>query len=122
MKRILLLIPFVFFTVTIPAQLPHTFMIDPQRLVEIKRRVDQKDKLALQWIDSLERAANGLLNRKTVSVMDKAVIPVSGNKHDYMSQAPYFWYDSSKVNGLPYTRKDGVRNPEINKITDHKTL
>src|SRR5258705_11613799 len=121
MKRILLLIPFVFFTVTILAQLPHTFMIDPQRLVEIKKRVDQKDKLVLQWIDSLEKEANGLLNRKPVSVMDKAVIPVSGNKHDYMSQAPYFWYDSSKVNGLPYMRKDGVRNPEIYKLLTELT-
>src|SRR5258706_5767962 len=59
---------------------------------------------------------------KPVSVMDKALTPVSGSKHDYMSQAPYFWYDSTRPNGLPYMRKDGVRNPEINKITDHKFL
>jgi len=35
-----------------------------------------------------------------------------------MSQAPYFWYDSSKPNGLPYLRRDGQHNPEIKKITD----
>jgi hypothetical protein len=35
-----------------------------------------------------------------------------------MSQAPYFWYDSSKPNGLPYIRRDGEHNPEIKKITD----
>jgi hypothetical protein len=39
-----------------------------------------------------------------------------------MSQAPYFWYDSTKPNGLPYMRKDGVRNPEIYKITDRTYL
>jgi hypothetical protein len=39
-----------------------------------------------------------------------------------MSQAPYYWYDSSKPNGLPYMRKDGERNPEILKITDRKNI
>jgi hypothetical protein len=39
-----------------------------------------------------------------------------------MSQAPYFWYDSTKPNGVPYMRKDGVRNPEIYKITDRTYL
>ena len=57
-----------------------------------------------------------------VSVMDKEFTPVSGNKHDYMSQAPYFWYDSSKTNGLPYIRRDGQHNPEIKKITDRVYL
>jgi len=59
---------------------------------------------------------------KPVSVMDKGITPPGGSKHDYMSQAPYFWYDSSKPNGVPYMRRDGVRNPEINKIEDHKHL
>ena len=59
---------------------------------------------------------------RPVSVMDKAIAPISGDKHDYLSQAPYFWYDSSKPNGLPYIRRDGQRNPEINKITDRTYL
>jgi hypothetical protein len=49
-------------------------------------------------------------------------VPPSGDKHDYLSQAPYFWPDPTKKDGLPYIRKDGERNPEINKITDHKSL
>jgi hypothetical protein len=55
-------------------------------------------------------------------VLSKNVIPPSGDKHDYMSQAPYFWPDPKKPGGLPYTRRDGERNPEINKIADHKTI
>jgi hypothetical protein len=39
-----------------------------------------------------------------------------------MSQAPYFWPNPKTSNGLPYIRRDGERNPEINKITDHKSL
>jgi hypothetical protein len=49
-------------------------------------------------------------------------MPPSGDKHDYMSQAPYFWPDPSKPDGKPYVRKDGQRNPEIRKITDHDAL
>jgi len=47
------------------------------------------------------------------------VTPPSGDKHDYMSQAPYFWPDPSKPKGLPYIRHDGQHNPEIRKISDH---
>jgi alginate lyase len=50
------------------------------------------------------------------------VSPPSGNKHDYLSQAPYFWPDPNKPKGLPYIRRDGERNPEINQINDHKSL
>ena len=39
-----------------------------------------------------------------------------------MSQAPYFWPDPKKPDGLPYIRRDGERNPEINKITDHRSI
>jgi unsaturated chondroitin disaccharide hydrolase len=56
---------------------------------------------------------------KVYSVMNKKIVPPSGDKHDYMSQAPYWWADSTKPNGLPYIRRDGVRNPELNKISDH---
>jgi hypothetical protein len=54
--------------------------------------------------------------------MDKAVAPPSGDKHDYLSQAPYWWPDPSKPNGTPYIRKDGQRNPEIGRITDRDNL
>ena len=57
---------------------------------------------------------------KPPSVMDKGVTPPSGDKHDYMSQAPYWWPDPTKPDGSPYIRKDGERNPEIDKITDHE--
>src|SRR5262249_16718452 len=53
------------------------------------------------------------------SVIHKEQTPPSADKHDYMSQAPYFWPDPSKPDGKPYIRKDGERNPEIRKITDH---
>jgi hypothetical protein len=109
-------------TTIVAAQLPNTFIMDADRLVELKKKVQEKDNNVLQLIDSLKKQADKFLKMKPVSVMDKQFTPVSGNKHDYMSQAPYFWYDSTKPNGLPYMRKDGVRNPEIYKITDRTYL
>lgn len=50
--------------------------------------------------------------------MHKKQMPPSGDKHDYMSQAPYWWPDPSKPDGLPYIRRDGERNPELKKISD----
>ncbi len=68
--------------------------------------------------DYLKRANKVLTQKKLYSVMNKVQIPPSRDKHDYMSQGPYWWPDPSKPDGKPYIRKDGERNPEIKNITD----
>ena len=120
MKRYMLLACLAF-CLKLAAQAPPVFVMNANRLVEMKKK-GQQDKTVMPLIDSLKKQADALLVMKPVSVMDKSFSPVSGNKHDYMSQAPYFWYDSTKPNGLPYMRKDGQRNPEIYKITDRTYL
>ncbi|HEX5432429.1 MAG TPA: alginate lyase family protein [Bryobacteraceae bacterium] len=56
------------------------------------------------------------------SVMDKQETPPSGSKHDYMSLAPYWWPNPATKNGLPFVRRDGLVNPERNKISDNREL
>ena len=68
----------------------------------------------------LERDAQKALTAGPFSVTTKTVTPPSGDKRDYMSQAPYFWPDPKSPNGLPYIRRDGERNPEIDKINNHR--
>ena len=104
------------------AQLPTVLIYNPERLATIKKNIQQKDQNSVTMLSALLQQADSMLAMKPVSVMDKAFTPESGNKHDYMSQAPYFWYDSSKPNGRPYLRRDGERNPEIYKITDRTYL
>ena len=104
------------------ANLPRVFLVDARVLAEKKRRIlagDQAFDLALKKLDSDARKA---LGAGLFSVVTKSVTPPSGDKHDYMSQAPYFWPDPKKSDGLPYIRRDGERNPEINKISDHRSL
>ena len=121
-KRIFFFLPAMLIISNVLAQSPKVLIMDAKRLADIKKKWQQKDETVVKLTDSLQKQADGYLKMKPVSVMDKEFTPVSGDKHDYMSQAPYFWYDSTKPNGLPYMRKDGVRNPEIYKITDRTYL
>jgi len=50
------------------------------------------------------------------TVMDKEMIAPSGDKHDYISMGKYWWPNPKTADGLPYIRKDGVVNPEIEKL------
>src|SRR5262252_4240098 len=101
---------------------PQVFLLDPQQLEISRRAIAAGDKgLQPAWA-SLERDAQKALRQGPFSIISKGATPPSGDKHDYMSQAPYFWPDPKKPNGLPYIRRDGERNPEINKITDHRTI
>lgn len=52
------------------------------------------------------------------SVMLKARVAPSGDKHDFLSLAPYWWPDPTKPSGLPYIRRDGEVNPESKRDTD----
>src|SRR5689334_22425781 len=118
MKIILAISTLIIVAHSVQSQNPRTFLMDADRVATIKKKYQQKDPTTVALVNDLTKEADKQLEMKPVSVMDKSISPPSGNKHDYMSQAPYFWYDSSKPNGLPYIRRDGQRNPEIYKITD----
>lgn len=101
-------------------QNPDLILLDYPQLMQYKKRLSQKDTSLLKAFLLLKNRADKILQEgKTFSVMNKTVLPPSGNKHDYLSQAPYWWPDTTKADGKPYIRKDGQRNPEIYQITDH---
>jgi len=98
------------------------FLIEGRKLAETKRRIQSGDQTFAAALAKLETDARRAMQQKPLSVVSKAVTPPSGDKHDYTSQAPYFWPNPDKPDGLPYIRRDGERNPELNKITDHLAL
>ena len=104
---------------TPPASSRSLLLLDADHLASVRARLHADDARAKTALAALEGEAAKALTMKPVSVMDKGVTPPSGDKHDYMSQAPYWWPDPSKPNGRPYIRRDGERNPEIGRITDH---
>ena len=102
--------------------LPRVFLLDARQLQETRRRVHGGDRALAAALGKLEGEARKALAAGTFSVTSKEATPPSGDKHDYMSQAPYFWRNPATPTGLPYVRRDGERNPEINKISDHRSL
>lgn len=101
---------------------PRVFLLDAKTLMDARTRLIAKDKTLEPAIAALEADGRSALQAGIYSVVRKSVTPPSGDRHDYVSQAPYFWPDPKAKNGLPYIRRDGERNPEIEKITDHKNL
>jgi hypothetical protein len=101
---------------------PRVFLLSAKQLEATKQRVLNRDLKLAPALAKLELDANKALSAGPFSVVTKDVMPPSSDKHDYMSQAPYFWPDPAKPNGLPYIRRDGERNPEIEKIGDHEAL
>jgi len=73
-------------------------------------------------LKALVEQANSALEFRPVSVMEKDGMPPSGDKHDYMSLAPYFWPNPDTKDGLPYIRKDGQTNPEVKKYKDKEYM
>jgi len=101
---------------------PKVFLLDAKHLATTRQRVRNGDRSFAPALEALVKSAQQALKLKPVSLMDKEMTPPSGDKHDYLSQAPYFWPNPATSNGLPYVRRDGERNPEISKIPDHANI
>src|SRR5213594_1723424 len=102
--------------------MPRVFLLDATQLRLMRQRIHDGDKtIAGAWA-KLERDAQEALSEGPFSVLNKERTPPSGDKHDYLSQAPYFWPVPKSPSGLFYIRRDGERNPEINTITDQRSL
>ena len=88
-----------------------TFALNPADLEAIKARRTSDPVVAAAYRDLIARADKALAARPA-SVMDKRAAPPSGDRHDYVSLARYWWPDPADPEG-PYVRRDGDTNPEI---------
>jgi Alginate lyase len=115
---------------------PRIFLSNPNHLAKIRDRIvaieessgslDGKviraaaidARLLLPAISELRDLADKSRKSGPFSVVtnNKPRLAPSGDKHDYVSMAPYFWPDPTKNDGLPYIRKDGQVNPEREKF------
>ncbi len=105
--------------------LPRVFILDARELLTAKQRLADpslKDPALKASLRNIEKNAKSALAAEYASVVTKSVAPPNGDKHDYMSQAPYFWKNPKTKDGLPYIRRDGERNPEIENFPDHALM
>ena len=81
------------------------------KVSKVKKSLKDKEKTHQKAYESLIKLADKSMTEGLTSVMQKTQTPPSGDKHDYLSLAPYFWPDPAKADGLPWIRKDGQVNP-----------
>lgn len=102
---------------------PRTIMLNPLSLVNAQKDFQRGNNIELRVdIKDLISDADSFLDNKATSVTDKKQLPPSGDKHDFLSLAPFRWPDPTKKNGLPYVGLDGSINPEIYSISDQKNM
>src|SRR5262245_28104470 len=101
---------------------PRVFLLDIKFLESVRYRLNKNEQDLMPALARLRDDARKAMSAGPFSVVDKTATPPSGDKHDYMSQAPYFWPDPNTPTHLPYIRRDGERNPEINKYPDHQNM
>lgn len=96
---------------------PKVFCDDAATLVASKAALAAGNAALKPALGRLIQEADARLVQRPSSVMDKKQTPPSGDKHDFVSQAPYYWRDTNSAGGK-YIRRDGERNPESNNDSD----
>jgi hypothetical protein len=104
------------------AKLPRVFLLDAKLLQQERQLAQSHPDQPNEVVKAARAEADKAMTASPFSVMHKSATPPSGDKHDYMSQAPYFWPNPDTANHLPYVRRDGERNPEIKQISDHDEM
>ena len=101
---------------------PQVFLIDARDLLNARQALEARDERLAKPRDRLIQDATRALRHAPVSVMEKTPLPPSGDRHDYMSLAPYWWPNPATATGLPYVVHDGETNPECKSIPDEAHL
>ena len=101
---------------------PQVFLLDAKVLQAERQQAQAHPDQLNDLVKAARTEADKAMTAGPFSVMHKGPTPPSGDKHDYMSQAPYFWPNPDTPNHLPYIRRDGERNPEIKEISDHDEM
>ncbi len=121
MKKLLFIISFLILSVSIHAQQLQTRMWDSELLTLIKSQISKGNPLYTESWQKLQKEADKWLSKPDPTIVNKPMAPASGDRHDYLSLGKYWWPNPNTPDGLPYIRKDGKTNPEIEKF-DRKTL
>jgi hypothetical protein len=92
---------------------PNTVYWDGEHLASLRAGEFEKDSKYKEYVKRLRKNARIARERGPYSVTYKEDVPPSGNKHDYLSYARYWWPNPDTKDGLPYIRRDGKTNKEL---------
>ncbi len=100
---------------------PTTVYWDGSHLASLKAG-EKKSPRYDEVLKRLRKNAKIALKRGPYSVIDKDEAAPSGDKHDYLSYARYWWPNPKKSDGLPYIRRDGKTNKVLLEKGDRETI
>src|SRR6187401_3332110 len=101
---------------------PKTVVWDGDHLASLRAG---EAKINQRYSNDLKRLRkNAEISRKRgpYSVINKNEVAPSGDKHDYLSYARYWWPDPDKGDGMPYIRHDGKTNKDLLNKGDRETI
>jgi hypothetical protein len=108
---------------TLPPTATEIVYFDDAQLSRAKAAIAAGDPRFGRVYQQLLAEADALLVVAPDPVVNKSRVPPSGDKHDYLSYAPYRWPDETKADGLPWIARDGIINPVARgPDTDHERL
>lgn len=122
MRRSLFVLAGWLLALPLAAAPPAFLLLDPVALAAYKTAYRAGHQPEAAQVQQVLRTAGQVLGHAPYSIATKAQVPPSGDKHDYQSQAPYWWPDPSRPDGKPYIQKDGLHNPEAEAMHDSQTL
>ncbi len=101
---------------------PSTTVLSGQRLAVNRLRLLAGDPTLRASLNDLLAQAKPELTQGPWTVTDKTQVPPSGDKHDYLSLAPYYWPTQPQTPtnpwGCPYVNRDGQVSPISRSIPD----
>ena len=89
---------------------PKTKFWDGAHMAQLCASHPENDPKYKEVLKRLKKNAEKAVARGPYSVMDKKEVGPSGDKHDYLSYARYWWPNPNTSDGLPYIRRDGKTN------------
>lgn len=89
------------------------YLVNAEAALRARKAVESGDSRLKPLYNRALRDADKLLDEPNPTVVDKGMIPPSGDKHDYISMGRYWWPNPDTEDGLPYVRRDGHSNPEL---------
>lgn len=101
---------------------PKTVVWDGAHLASLRAGELKQDPRYKEVAKRLRKNADIALKRGPYSVVNKHEVAPSGDKHDYLSYARYWWPNPDTSDGMPYIRRDGKTNKDMLDKGDRDTI
>jgi Alginate lyase len=117
-----LMAPSVLHAADKPPTPPKTFVWDGAHLALLRTDEAKNNPRYREVMKRLRKNAEIARKRGPYSVVNKHEVAPSGDKHDYLSYARYWWPNPDTPDGMPYIRRDGKTNKDLLEKGDRETI